>query len=228
MAVPTVAHAEIGCALLEAGIDVLVEKPIAPTLEEADRLVEAAERNGRILQVGHLERFNPAVIALEQAGDAAAVFRNPPDERLHAAQPRCGCGARSDDPRSRYRARPGARGAEGYPRGRDLGSFAESGYRQRAAGVRGRLHRQSDGQPGFHRKGPQTAPFPAAAVYFGRLCETGRRGFQVGGPEGIAFDQLPIEPAEPLKLQFDAFLDAVETPQAAETEWPLRRVEHWR
>src|SRR5580692_4089300 len=60
LAVPTVLHAEIGCALLEAGIDVLVEKPIAPTLEEADRLVEAAARNGRVLQVGHLERFNPA------------------------------------------------------------------------------------------------------------------------------------------------------------------------
>ena len=44
VAVPTIAHAEVGCALLEAGIDVLVEKPIAPTLEEADRLVESAEK----------------------------------------------------------------------------------------------------------------------------------------------------------------------------------------
>ena len=65
MATPTSAHAEIGCWLLERGIDVMVEKPIAPDLESADRLVAAAERNGRILQVGHLERFNPAVIALE-------------------------------------------------------------------------------------------------------------------------------------------------------------------
>ena len=62
---PTSAHAEIGCWLLEHGIDVLVEKPIAPDLESADRLVAAADRHGRILQVGHLERFNPAVIALE-------------------------------------------------------------------------------------------------------------------------------------------------------------------
>jgi len=65
VATPTSAHAEIGCWLLEHGIDVLVEKPIAPDLESADRLVAAAERHGRILQVGHLERFNPAVIALE-------------------------------------------------------------------------------------------------------------------------------------------------------------------
>jgi len=62
---PTSAHAEIGCWLLEHGIDVLVEKPIAPDLESADRLIAAADGHGRILQVGHLERFNPAVIALE-------------------------------------------------------------------------------------------------------------------------------------------------------------------
>ena len=74
LAVPTVLHTEIGCALLEAGIDVLVEKPIAPTLEEASRLVDAAERNGRILQVGHLERFNPAVIALERAATLPLFF----------------------------------------------------------------------------------------------------------------------------------------------------------
>jgi predicted dehydrogenase len=64
VAVPTVAHAEIGCRLLAAGIDVLVEKPIAPDLASALRLAEAAQAGGRILQVGHLERFNPAVQAL--------------------------------------------------------------------------------------------------------------------------------------------------------------------
>src|SRR5215468_9043132 len=65
VAVPTIAHAEVGCALMELGIDVLVEKPMAATLEEADELVECAERNSRILQVGHVERFNPAVLAVE-------------------------------------------------------------------------------------------------------------------------------------------------------------------
>ncbi len=64
VATPTSAHAEVGCWLLEHGIDVLVEKPIAPDLESADRLLAAAGRHGRVLQVGHLERFNPAVIAL--------------------------------------------------------------------------------------------------------------------------------------------------------------------
>src|SRR4029077_67214 len=66
IAAPTTVHSEIGWALLASGIDVLVEKPIAIDLPAADRLIEAAERNGRILQVGHLERFNPAVVALEQ------------------------------------------------------------------------------------------------------------------------------------------------------------------
>jgi predicted dehydrogenase len=65
VAAPTSAHAAIGCWLLEHGIDVLVEKPMAQDLESADRLIAAAERSGRMLQVGHLERFNPAVIALE-------------------------------------------------------------------------------------------------------------------------------------------------------------------
>jgi predicted dehydrogenase len=64
LAVPTKSHAEIACALLEAGIHVLVEKPISRSLEEADRMIAVAERAGTLLQVGHLERYNPALIAL--------------------------------------------------------------------------------------------------------------------------------------------------------------------
>ena len=66
VATPTVTHAGTGCALLEAGLDVLVEKPIAHDLASAQRLADAAARGGRILQVGHLERFNPAVAALRK------------------------------------------------------------------------------------------------------------------------------------------------------------------
>jgi len=67
IAAPTSAHAEIACGLMEAGLDVLVEKPIAVTVAEAERMCEVARTRGRILQVGHLERFNPAIIALEKA-----------------------------------------------------------------------------------------------------------------------------------------------------------------
>ncbi len=65
VATPTITHAEIGERLIEAGLDVLVEKPIAHDLVAARSLVDAAARHGKILQVGHLERFNPAVTALE-------------------------------------------------------------------------------------------------------------------------------------------------------------------
>ena len=65
VAVPTAAHAEVGCQLLEMGLDVLVEKPMAVDLAEADALLASARKNMRILQIGHVERFNPAVRAVE-------------------------------------------------------------------------------------------------------------------------------------------------------------------
>lgn len=61
---PTESHCEIACAFLAKGVNVLVEKPIARTLEEADLMIEAASRSGAKLMVGHLERFNPAMVAL--------------------------------------------------------------------------------------------------------------------------------------------------------------------
>jgi predicted dehydrogenase len=64
VAVPTVAHAEVGEALLRRGLHVLVEKPIASSLAEADRLIAAADRGGGVLAVGHVEFYNPAVQAL--------------------------------------------------------------------------------------------------------------------------------------------------------------------
>lgn len=66
LAAPTTEHARLGCALLEKGIDVLVEKPIAASVDEANQLALAAGQNQRILQVGHLERFNPAVVAVQK------------------------------------------------------------------------------------------------------------------------------------------------------------------
>jgi predicted dehydrogenase len=66
LAVPTLDHARIGCRLLESGIDVLVEKPMAASLAEADALIAAAKRHSRVLQVGHLERFNPGILAVRK------------------------------------------------------------------------------------------------------------------------------------------------------------------
>jgi predicted dehydrogenase len=64
LAVPTESHCEIACGLLAAGIHVLVEKPISRTIEEADRMIAAGKKGGAVLQVGHAERFNPALVAL--------------------------------------------------------------------------------------------------------------------------------------------------------------------
>jgi predicted dehydrogenase len=65
VAVPTMHHHAVASALLDAGLDLLVEKPLAATLAEADDLLALAAKHARILQPGHLERFNPAVLAVQ-------------------------------------------------------------------------------------------------------------------------------------------------------------------
>lgn len=75
--IPTTAHAATARAAFACGVDVLLEKPITRTVEEAEELIALAAGNGRILQVGHLERFNPAVAA------AKAVTRNPLFFEIH-------------------------------------------------------------------------------------------------------------------------------------------------
>ena len=62
--VPTQFHAAVAAPLLAAGLDLLIEKPLARTLEEADELITLASKHARLIQVGHLERFNPAVQAV--------------------------------------------------------------------------------------------------------------------------------------------------------------------
>jgi predicted dehydrogenase len=85
IAVPTVNHAGIGIEFLEHGIDVLIEKPIASTLEQAKALIDAASRNKRVLQVGHVERFNPVVMAAREAATKPQFFEI---HRLAAFSPR--------------------------------------------------------------------------------------------------------------------------------------------
>ena len=75
VAVPTVCHLEVVLAAIERKIHVLVEKPIAATVEEAQELIDAAEQAGVALAVGHIERFNPAVIELKRRIDAGELGR---------------------------------------------------------------------------------------------------------------------------------------------------------
>ena len=67
VATPNRFHADLGVALLEKGVHVLVEKPIAPTVADAQRMIDAAKANDRVLMVGHVERFNPAVETVRRA-----------------------------------------------------------------------------------------------------------------------------------------------------------------
>ena len=86
VAVPTVAHAEVACGLVAMGLDVLVEKPIASDTGSARRIIEAAGARGRILQTGHLERFNPAVVALSRILTQPLFFEV---HRMNLFSPRC-------------------------------------------------------------------------------------------------------------------------------------------
>jgi predicted dehydrogenase len=85
IAVPTVHHAEVGLHVLRRGIPVLMEKPLAGTLDEADALIALAEAQGVQLQVGHIERFNPAIRA---AAPYLGVPRYVESQRLAPYQPR--------------------------------------------------------------------------------------------------------------------------------------------
>ena len=81
VAVPTLLHYQIAKEFLESGVDVLVEKPIAQSLSQADELVEIAKASDRIFQVGHIERFNGAVKALE------AIVKSPGFIECHRLGP---------------------------------------------------------------------------------------------------------------------------------------------
>jgi predicted dehydrogenase len=85
VAVPTAAHAAVAAPLLEAGRHVLVEKPLAPTLDDARGLVALAARSGRVLGVGHVERFNGILLACEPH---LGRIRYVDSQRLAAFQPR--------------------------------------------------------------------------------------------------------------------------------------------
>jgi UDP-N-acetylglucosamine 3-dehydrogenase len=78
VAVPTQHHCQVVLDALEAGCHVLVEKPIAATLEEGRRMVEGAAKLGRVLAVGHVERYNPAIIELKRRlvdGELGQIFQ---------------------------------------------------------------------------------------------------------------------------------------------------------
>lgn len=74
VATPTTTHFEVARELLEAGVDVMIEKPITATVEEAQELIDLAAAKNRIIQVGHVERYNPAIAAVAELVGASRYF----------------------------------------------------------------------------------------------------------------------------------------------------------
>lgn len=211
VAVPTSAHADIGCALLEAGIDVLVEKPIAAELAAADRLIQTAGANNRILQVGHLERFNPAVTALEKVARVPLFFEI---HRLSVFSPRSldvdvvlDLMIHDID---------------------ILLSLVHTDIEEiRAAGISILTSKVDIANVRLQFKGGCIANLTASRVSTDRVrklrlfqphqyisVDYGRQDAMVcsvGADRRISFEQLPITKAEPLALQWHSFLDCVES-----------------
>jgi predicted dehydrogenase len=211
VAVPTSVHAEIACRLLEAGIDVLVEKPIAPNLGEADRMIDAAGRHGRILQVGHLERFNPAVVELEKLATLPLFFEIHRmsvftlrsldvdvvlDLMIHDLDIVLAL-TRSELVEIR------AAGISILSPKVDIANvrleFADGCIANLTASrvSTEKIRKLRIFQPGQYISVDYAKQSAAVCT--------------VGGERGIAFDEIPVTPSEPLKLQFEAFLNAVET-----------------
>jgi predicted dehydrogenase len=211
IAAPTTVHADIGCYLLGAGIDVLVEKPIAIDLAAADRLVEAAARAGRILQVGHLERFNPAVLALEQRVTLPLFFEI---HRMNLFSPR----SLDVDVVLDLMI---------HDVDLVLGFAGTEPEEIRAAGISILSGKVDIANVRLQFPNGCVANLTASRISTERVrklrlfqpsqylsLDYARQDlavFSVSGERQIGFEQAPITKGEPLKLQFDAFLDSVES-----------------
>ena len=214
VAVPTVLHLEVARSLMEAGVDVLIEKPLAATLAEADELLRVASTHKRVAQVGHLERFNPAVRATLPLINRPMFFEV---HRLSVFSPR----ALDVDVVLDLMIH-------------DLDivlALARGELKEiRAAGISVLSPKVDIANVRLEFSDGCVANLTASRVSTDKVrklrlfqprqyisvdyAKQAAAVFSVGGPEGIAFEQLPIESAEPLKLQFDAFLDSVETRRA--------------
>ena len=161
--------------------------------------------------MGHLERFNPAVMALEKRATLPLFFEI---HRLSVFSPR------SldvdvvldlmihdiDIVLALARAEPEEIRAAGISH-----PVGEGGYRQRAAAVPQRLRGQSDCQPGLHRGVRKLRLFQPSQYLSLDYSRQDLAIFSVGANRQIGFEQAAVDKSEPLKLQFDAFLDSVET-----------------
>jgi predicted dehydrogenase len=211
VAAPTTFHAEIGCRLLESGIDVLVEKPIAADVAGATRLIEAAERGGRVLQVGHLERFNPAVVDLEGRAKLPLFFEI---HRLNLFSPR------SLDVDvvldlmihdvDIVLALTGAEPVEIRAAGIHILSEKVDIANVRLQFPNGCVANLTASRISTERVRKLRLFQPRQYLSLDYTRQD-LAVFSVGENRQIGFEQAPVTRGEPLKLQLDAFLDSVES-----------------
>jgi predicted dehydrogenase len=222
VAAPTSVHAEIGCWLLEAGIDVLVEKPIATDLAGAECLIRAAEKAGRVLQVGHLERFNPAVVELERRATLPLFFEI---HRLNVFSPR------SLDVDvvldlmihdvDIVLALAQAEPAEIRAAGISILSPKVDIANVRLQFPNGCVANLTASRISTERVRKMRLFQPQQYL----SLDYGRQDlaiFSVAGSQ-IGFEQAAVNKSEPLRLQLEAFLDSVETRKSPKTSGPAAR-----
>lgn len=208
---PTAVHAELGCRLLAAGLDVLVEKPVAPDLRSADCLVEAAARTGRVLQVGHLERFNPAVRALERHATLPLFFEV---HRLSVFSPRSlDIDVVLDLMIHDIDIVLHLTGAEP----KDIKASGISILSPKVDIANVRLEFENGCVANLTASRVSTDKVRKLRLFQPRQylsLDYARQDlavFTVGNGQQIGFEQAAVEKAEPLALQFDAFLDSIES-----------------
>ncbi|MEO7144317.1 MAG: Gfo/Idh/MocA family oxidoreductase [Bryobacteraceae bacterium] len=210
VATPTCTHAPVAAMLLEAGMDVLVEKPIASDPAGARMLVETAVRCGRILQVGHLERFNPAVAALQKIVTLPLFFEI---HRLSVFSPR----SLDVDVVLDLMI---------HDIDIVLTLVGQLPSEIRAAGISILSPKVDIANVRLEFPGGCVANLTASRVSTERVrklrlfqphqyisLDYERRdvsAFSVSGDRQIGFERLTVEKAEPLRLEVDSFLDCVE------------------
>ena len=215
VAVPTAFHRAVAVELLEAGIDVLIEKPLARELSEADAILQAAERNERLVMVGHTERYNPAVRALLRAVDAPRFFEI---HRLAAFS------ARSTDIDVVLDLMIHDLDLLLELDGSEVVSIDAVGVAALTDKVdiaNARIRFASGCVANLTASRISAEPLRRIRLFQSRTylsCDTGARRVEryrlvigAGGAPSIEHDDLPVEPGEPLALELAAFAQAVRT-----------------
>jgi len=215
VAVPTRYHREVAEPLLDAGLDVLIEKPLARDPAEAAAITRSAERASRLVMVGHTERFNPAVIALTAAVDTPRFFEI---HRLSAFSARSTDIDVVLDLMIHDLDLLGMMDASAVVA---VDAVGISALTDRVDIANARIRLASGCVANLTASRISTEPVRRVRVFQARTylsCDTGRREVEryqlVRGDDGapsIRHDHLPVQEGEPLANELAAFLEAVRT-----------------